>query len=264
MKITKAILLTILLLVIIYIPQGILVLLYKNTELIGEGFKEHIYGVFALSYLIAYLIVLYFFWKPKPILKSVFNIKKLDLKLLPYLLLFVIGYGFVEQVFVDFEKILNYYETSEIRPYSNHFAGITGSFIYFNISSLIIAPIFEELFFRKFLFVKLLEKNKLWISIIVSSLCFAAIHFETPSNLIPTFVFGIIACLIYFKTQNIIYTIVIHFLNNFISTLYSIYGESFFKWVYGLEFGFMYWALFVFGILTTILAVKKITTANKA
>ncbi len=245
-----------------YIPQGILILLYKKTELIGDRFQEHIYSVITLSYLIAYLIILYFLWKPKPNLKSVFNFSQLDLKLIPYLLLIVIGLGFVEQPFTEFDKIIEYYKTSELEPRSYRFAGFSWFFVYLNISSLLIAPIFEELFFRKFLFVKLLEKNNLWISIIVSSLCFAAIHFETPSNLIPTLIFGIIACMIYFKTQNIIYTILIHFFNNLCSSLYSIYGESFFQWVYGLEFGVMYWALFVFGILTTILAVKKITAAN--
>lgn len=263
MNITKAILLTILLVVIFYIPQGILVLLYKKTDLFGDGIKDHFYSVVTLAYLIAYLVVLYFFWKPKPILKSVFDFNQLDLKLVPYLLLIVVGLEFAEQPFVDFHKIINYYKTSEIKPYSNNFTGINGFFIYYSISSLLIAPIFEELFFRKFLFAKLLEKNHLWTSILVSSLCFAAIHFETPSNLIPTLVFGIIACLVYFKTKNIVYTIVIHFFNNLISTLYSVYGESFFKWVYGLEFGFIYWALFAFGILTTILSVKKITMDNR-
>jgi hypothetical protein len=44
--------------------------------------------------------------------------------------------------------------------------------------------------------------------------------------------------------------------------LYSIYGEPFFNWVYGLNFDFMYWALAIFGILITVLGMKKITTAN--
>jgi len=239
------------------------VLLYKQTELFGDGIKEHFYGVVTSGYLVAYLVVLYFFWKPKPNLKSAFNISRWDLKLMPYLLLIVIGLGFAEQPFQDFNKIVDYYQTSEIMPYSNEFAGFSWLLVYMNISSLLIAPVFEELFFRRFLFVKLLEKNQLWTSILVSSLCFAAIHFETPKNLVGPFVFGIIACLVYFKTKNIFYTILMHFFNNFMSTLYSFYGEPFFKWIYALEFGFMYWALFVVGVLITILSVKKITTANK-
>ena len=262
LKIPKAIFLTIILMVMWYIPQLGLVGLFKYTDLIERGFNEHGYAVVVLGSLISYLTVFYFYWKPKPNLKSIFNIQQFDFTLIPYLILIVIGLGFVEQPLLDFEKIIDYYKTSEIKFHSHRFAGISAFFIYFQISSLLIAPLFEELFFRKFLFSKLLENNKLWTSIIVSSLCFSVIHFETPDNLIPTFIFGVIACLIYFKTKNIWYTIIAHFLNNLFSMLYLIYGESFFDWVDGLNYDFMYWALFVFGILATTLGMKKITTAN--
>ncbi len=245
-----------------YIPQLILVGLYKYTELIGEGFKDHIYLIVILGSLISYLIIFYFFWTQN--LKTLFDYKKMDLKLFPYLVLIVIGLGFVNQPFYDFEKILDFFRTSNIPPYRQRFVGIDSSFIYFRVSSLLIAPIFEELFFRKFLFKKLLERNKISIAIIISSLCFSAIHFETPSSLISTFIFGVIACIVYFRTKNIWYTIGMHFLNNLFAMLYVIYGESFFQWVNGLNFGFIYWVLFVSGILVTTLGMKKITTANNS
>jgi membrane protease YdiL (CAAX protease family) len=243
-----------------YIPQLALVGLYKYTNLIGEGFKEHVYAVVILGSVISYLIMFHFFWTSD--LKTIFKLKKMDLALFPYLIFIVIGLGFVNQPFYDFEKIVEFYRNSSFEPYTGRFAGVDSFFIYFGISSLLFAPVFEELFFRKFLFGKLLEKNKVLVSVIISSLCFSAIHFETPSSLISTFIFGVIACLIYLRTKNIWYTIAMHFLNNLFSTLYSIYGESFFGWVYGLNFGFIYWALFVFGILATVLGMKKITTAN--
>ncbi|MFS4418850.1 lysostaphin resistance A-like protein [Maribacter sp. 2307ULW6-5] len=213
-----------------------------------------------LGSLISYLVIFYFFWTQN--LKTVFSFKKTDLSIFPYLILIVLGLGFVNQPFYDFEKILDYYRTSEIEPYRQRFLGIDSFFIYFRFSSLLIAPLFEELFFRKFLFEKLLERNKVIVSIIISSLCFSAIHFETPSSLISTFIFGVIACIIYLRTRNIWYTIAMHFLNNLFSTLYVIYGESFFQWVYGLNFGFIYWVLFACGIIATTLGMKKITTAN--
>ncbi len=248
--------------VIWYIPQLTLVGLYKYTSLIGEGFKEHIYAVVILGSIISYLIIFYFYWTPD--LKNVFRLKKMDFRLFPYLILIVLGLGFVNQPFYDFEKIVDYYQNSNIKPYTGRFHGIDSFFIYFRISSLLFAPVFEELFFRKFLFEKLLERNKVLVSIIISSLCFSTIHFETPSSLISTFIFGVIACLIYLRTKNIWYTIAMHFLNNLFSTLYLIYEESFFGWVYGLNYGFIYWALFAFGILMMVLGMKKITTANTA
>ncbi|MDO6490652.1 MAG: type II CAAX endopeptidase family protein [Cellulophaga sp.] len=258
MKIPKAILITLLFLVISYIPSLGLIGLYKFTELFGEGVNDHFYSVVIFGSLISYFIIFYLFWKPRPKLKKVFNINKLNFAIFPYLLIIVIGLGFTWQPIFDLDKIIDYYSTSEINIHSNKFYGFTPFFLYFNLSAIIIAPIFEELFFRKLLFIKLLEYNKVWPSILISSLCFSAIHFETPSNLIPTFVYGIIACLIYIKTKNIIYLIVIHFFNNFCSILYSVYGEPFYDWLYNLNYGFTYWALVLFGILITIMSVRKI------
>ena len=262
MKITKAILLTILLQIIYYIPQLGLFGIVRYTNTMGEEFHEYVIIIVILSSLISYLIVFYFYWKPRPKLKSELNIKQLNFSLIPYLMLIVIGLGFAEQPLFDFEKIMNYYQNSEVEPHTYKFLGFTTFFLYFRASSLLIAPIFEEMFFRKLLFSKLLEKNKLWTAILISSLCFSAIHFETPNNLIPTFIFGVIACVIYLKTKNIIYPIIIHFLNNLCSALYSIYGEPFFDWIYGLNYNFMYWALFAFGILITTLGIKRISTAD--
>ena len=263
MKITKALFLTLLLTIVSYIPILILFVFLEYTDLIGDGFKKHIYIIAVFSNLISFFVMFYYYWKPRPDLNISIKIKELDVTLLPYLLLIVIGLGLAEQPLFDFNKILSYYSNSETQPNFNKFYGFSPNFLYFRISSLIVAPILEELFFRKFLFSKLLESNKLWIAVVISSICFSAIHFETPNNLIPTFIYGVIACIIYFNTKNIIYLIIIHFLNNLSSMLYAIYGEPFFDWVYGLNYDLFYWTLAIFGILITVSGVQKITTANK-
>lgn len=253
---------TILVTVVYYIPQATLVFLEMNTDWNINLHNPHFGLLWILSSVASYLLVFYYFWKPRPDYSKVFNLNGLNYNFIPYLLLVVIGLGLIGQPFVDFNDILDYYFKSEIKPHNNKFAGFNLYFIYFRISTLLIAPIFEELFFRKFLFSKLLEKNNLWYAIITSSICFSAIHFEQPSNLIPTFIYGVIACLIYYKTKNILYLVITHFLYNLSSVMHFIYGEQFFDWVYGLNFDFIYWALFVFGILITALGMKKITTAN--
>ena len=262
MNILKAFLLTLLSIVVYYIPQGTLVLLITYADWNINLFNPYFNIVWIISSIAAYLLVFYFFWKPKPDYYTILDTNRVNFNIIPYLILIVIGLGLVGQPLIDFDEIIDYYLNSEIKPHNNKFAGFSLNFLYFRISSLLIAPIFEELFFRKFLFTKLLEKNKLWIAIIISSICFSAIHYEQPSNLIPTFIYGVIACIIYYKTKNIFYLVITHFLYNLSSMMYSIYGESFFDWVYGLNFNFIYWALFAFGILITILGVKKITTAN--
>ena len=248
--------------VIWYIPQLGLVGLLKYTNVISDGIREHTYAILILGSLVSYLVIFHFYWKPRPNYKSISDIKNIDTSLFPYLFLIVIGMGFVSQPIFDFEKIIDFYNTSEVKSTSHKFAGISALFVYFRFSSLFIAPLFEELFFRKFLFTKLLEYNKVWLSVIISSLCFSAIHFETPYNLLPTFIYGVIACIIYMKTKNICYLIIIHFMYNLVAMLYSVYGEHFYNWVYDQNYRFMYWALFVFGILLTALGLEKITSAK--
>jgi len=175
-----------------------------------------------------------------------------------------IGLGFVVQPFWDYNRLIEYYQNANFEPYNRTYGELNFESLYFIFRTLIIAPIFEELFFRKFLFSKLQEKYQLIVAIIISSICFSLIHFEIPGNLLPSFIFGIISCLIYFKTKKISYSILFHFINNLLSTLINThYGESFFNWLDGLKYNLVYWAVFVFGILITIVGVKKIPTANK-
>ena len=265
MNILKALLLTLLLIIIFSLPQAGVYYLLEWVELKNETISKHIYFPMIMSFLIAYLTIFYFFWKPRPGFKTVINFNKLKVSLIPSLLIIVIGFGFAGQPFWDIEKIFHHYQDSSLKPlYEYHFK-LTPYFFYHTFTTLVIAPIFEELFFRKFLFKKLLQKNNLNLSIIISSLCFALIHFETPDNLIPTFFAGVISCLIYYKTKRIEYSIILHFSNNLLVSIFNIFGESYFTWLYDLKFDFTYWTLFVFGILVIILGVKKtIQTLEKS
>lgn len=162
------------------------------------------------------------------------------------------------QPFWDYHHMVDLYHNPDYDTTYRSFATLNTRYTLSLLRSLLIAPIFEELFFRKFLFGKLLEQKGFYPALLVSSLCFAAIHFETPSNLIPSFGFGIISALIYFKTKNVGHTIVLHFLGNLIGTLHNLYGEAYFKWLDGFNFGFMYWAVCVFGILMTVLGTRNV------
>ena len=204
-------------------PQAILVFLVKNTDWNINLFNPNFEIVWIISYILAYLLIFYLFWKPKPNYSTVLDADRLNLKLIPYLILVAIGLGFVGQPFWDYDRLIEYFLHSNFEPYTSSFSGFSLHYAYTIIGTLIIAPIFEELFFRKLLFSKLLEKYDIYIAIIISSICFSAIHFETPGNLIPSFIFGVISCLIYLKTKKISYSILLHFINNLYITLVSTY-----------------------------------------
>ena len=95
------------------------------------------------------------------------------------------------------------------------------------IGPLIIAPICEELVFRKYLFSKLLTNNNYIYSLIISSVCFALIHLPNYKNIVPTLFLGLSCAIILYRSEKIIYSIVFHFLYNFHITLNKIFYTDF-------------------------------------
>jgi membrane protease YdiL (CAAX protease family) len=84
------------------------------------------------------------------------------------------------------------------------------------INIIILAPICEELIFRGFLFHRLSEKYSTATGVILSSLIFALLHVSP----VGAFMFGIIMCWIYMKTQSLWVPVGIHFLNNAIAAAF--------------------------------------------
>lgn len=267
MNILKAILLTALLLGLeVLISLGVYEFIEpKVTDNLSDNNLIHYFGITSsIPAAIAYLIVFYFFYK------SIFNVSKgiekakhIKLDFVLYLTIIAIGLELFDRPFFDFSKIYDYFNGVEIKPFEFTESSNLSVF-YRGIAVLIIAPIFEELFFRKFLFGEVLKKNSLTTSVIVSSICFSIVHLPSYRNLLPTFIFGIIACFIYNKTKNIFYTIILHFLTNLSWLILVSYGKSYYEWSYGLNYNFVYWLLFVCGIGLSYIGIKKITVANNS
>jgi len=95
------------------------------------------------------------------------------------------------------------------------------------IKSTVTGPIVEEFICRGLLLNRLIKKTNMWGGILISSLVFAALHLQTE-KLIATFLFGIIASLIYLKTKNLFIPILIHILHN---SLAFIQTSVFPKWM---------------------------------
>jgi membrane protease YdiL (CAAX protease family) len=105
--------------------------------------------------------------------------------------------------------------------------GTNGSFIsivYSCIAASFIAPIIEEIMFRGVILGRLKKRWKTVPAIIVSSLIFALLHYQVA--FFGAFFFGVIMCLLYLKTGNILINICIHFINNFIISVINIVTYS--------------------------------------
>ena len=94
------------------------------------------------------------------------------------------------------------------------------SFIMEVITSIIAAPILEELLFRGVFFNRLKIRTGIIAAMIISSALFAIGH--EFGGMTSAFLFGICMCIIYLKTDNILMTISIHFLNNLLAVILEV------------------------------------------
>ncbi|WP_424493748.1 lysostaphin resistance A-like protein [Salinimicrobium sp. GXAS 041] len=254
MKIAKAILLTILL---VLLEMGIQLLFYLIFDtVISSKHGGHVLGTaLVTARIVAYSTIFYFFWKPH-LKKNLFRPKKIDLFIILLLLLITLGTEFINRPFADLDRIFSH------TPANFSFNGFSTYRIYTSITALFIAPVLEETFFRKFLLRKLLQENGFLMALFTTSLLFSLIHWETPLNLIPAFLFGIISGIIYLKTGRIIYSMLLHFLYNAFGLMLFIYADLHANWLNWLNFGIIYWSLFIFGIILTLVALKLIPSVK--
>ena len=94
----------------------------------------------------------------------------------------------------------------------------TNQIISIIISSLIIAPIIEEIVFRKFLYTGFKSNLGIGLSAILSSFIFALIHLNIFSFIV-LFIFGLFLCYCYEKYKTIYAPIWIHFMFNLFMVL---------------------------------------------
>lgn len=85
-------------------------------------------------------------------------------------------------------------------------------------------PIVEEIFFRLILISELSKKIPSYMSILISSIIFASMHIHNLElsefiSIIPHFGFGLVVGSYYYKTNNIIFTIIVHVFINFSGVL---------------------------------------------
>ncbi len=78
----------------------------------------------------------------------------------------------------------------------------------------VVPAIAEELLFRGVIFQGLKEKFSKWPSILISALLFALIH-QNLEQLIYPFFLGIVLAVTFERTNNLVYSILIHMFNNF-------------------------------------------------
>jgi len=99
-----------------------------------------------------------------------------------------------------------------------------GDYLISLVSLALIPAVCEELMFRGVLINSLKHKGHIF-AIVFSSLMFAIFHFS-PSQLIYPICFGLIFGIVFLRTNNIIFTILLHFINNALSLSIQYFSNS--------------------------------------
>ncbi|HET8860235.1 type II CAAX endopeptidase family protein [Marivirga sp.] len=261
MSILKALLYTVLLFVIGVILsfgfQSVIALLDLNLEyLIHYNSVTRI-----LTKILQYSVILFLAFKlwfaPSYLL---LKIKKIKWETVLLILIVSIGFEIFAKIFLELKVFLNdnklAFESINHTDYKSEYF-----WRYDLIRAVILAPILEELFFRKILFTRMLKKYSFGISAIVSSICFAFIHIPNWLNLVPTFLFGIISCWIYVKTKNILYPILLHFVGNLIVLLLSFHNQQITSFLQELNYSWVYWLILISGVGMTLFGLRKLKKA---
>lgn len=212
--------------------------------------------------LITGLIFLWFFFIKKNIDFTIEKNEKLNVSIFLILIFIFFGFYFSEKPFYNF-----YYDVFNHQKFEYKNWLWKDIFHLFNIADIIrgiiVAPIFEELFFRKFIFSKMLNKYNLWTSIVFSSFCFALIHLPNYRQAIGSIFFGILVCYIFYKTRNIYYSIFFHFIYNFSHYFLKFFGAEFNNFFNTIKYNFTYWCIVVLGITFLIYGLKLINQKNR-
>lgn len=94
----------------------------------------------------------------------------------------------------------------------------TESYIWVFLSVVVFGPIVEECMFRGVMYHYLERVKAGWFPILVTGICFGLWHGE-PVQVVYTAIMGVIIGIVYASCRDLKVTIVIHVLNNFLSTL---------------------------------------------
>lgn len=215
--------------------------------------------VVSISIIFSFLVViigLSYFYKIS-LIANIFKPRKMNLILgflIVSLLILVQPFFYIDLLNnINENKILiMYFNVSNITSYNYSISNI-----FYLAKVILIFPILEEFYYR-FLIQNTIKKNtNAFIAILISSILFAIGHMDLKM-LIPAFCTGLLLGYIYFKTNNIIISILIHMVFNAQIT----FSEKLFIEVGG--FKNLYFLIYPLVIIVIIYLVSKLKDSQQA
>ena len=136
-------------------------------------------------------------------------------------------------------------------------AGLSFAYLITFVDVVVIAPVLEEFIFRGIILNRLGRRIPIILAILLSSLLFGFLH--GTSGFVSAFIFGVCACIVYLKTQNIFASISIHFLNNLVAMILEMVSGN----IAFLESDIFIAVILILGLLSLAYIVKFIIEGYK-
>lgn len=205
----------------------------------------------AIDVILHSILILIFYFSFKSIIQNQIKFKVSGF--LFFIPIIVIAFRITEDPIFNFKYI---FEGVQLRNIVNYEIDDFSNLIYGFITMVLLAPLLEELVFRK---IMLEELGKTFTSILFSSALFSLIHIFNGIEvtvLLSAFLFGIILGFVYLK-YGVFYSFLIHLAYNllfFIIRYY--YYDSYVEILSKLDFNWIYW-LIVLGSLVILVGIVK-------
>ena len=197
--------------------------------------------MYASSFCIFYIIYFYYPNISSKYLSEKITIKDKDFNIL-VILIFLCHYF----LFTRLSSIAVYFIYSDVFKFEKIINILRGNLLNTFIYVVIIAPIFEEYFFRGVIYINLRRKLGVFFSIVITTILFALMHANLPQiiHVIPN---SIILCLLFEYLHDINYPIAYHIFYNFIGFIFGyLFNMNLIDDLYKLS-PFMYiFSLFIF------------------
>ncbi|WP_206529883.1 CPBP family intramembrane glutamic endopeptidase, partial [Clostridium perfringens] len=194
---------------VVSITQTMFLIFFKNVETI----KNNIYPIVLIGDIITLLLISLIFLPTDYGMKDRINIKKIPIK--EYLNILILGIG-ITILLLFLSNIL----TKLIPSYNevaNQLATSRSSIVQL-IITIVLIPIYEEIFYRGVIFGYLRRNFNIIVAIIGQALVFGLMHLNLV-QIIYTFILGIVLALVYMYSKSIIGNISVHIIFNLLGIL---------------------------------------------
>lgn len=188
--------------IIIYLPT---ILFYVMLDLkLLSLMTENIISICELLFYVLGYVILFMLYKKNKFSLKYISVNSTKMKLIHFLLVAIIFFSYfvVETTFLP--------STNEVIQRSKCEVIVAW------LSIIIVAPIFEEIFFRGILLQQLFTRYNHLTSILIGSLLFGLLHYQAnqPEKIISAIFFSIIICEVFYITRNIYLAIWAHLIFN--------------------------------------------------